>query len=372
MNSEPIAVAPAEIPTPRCTAALAAGRACSTRHAAAKSGRSRSADHIGGPAPGCGSSARATSADQIACAADEDSTATVRPASCRSATARPRAASTDPLRRGLMSSNAGRSSSSESWSTDTSSASVRCASATTAAASGSCARQKRASTFEPGPLGEMPGTACQPGRRPLFSSISWARFHAAASSPSSAPRRRATRSVSVHSTRGSITMASTRCRWRSASGRSGSTACRSDSPWPSAAAKASGVVRLAAGVVTSSAVAAMSRLRVRPPTSPALSAWSSAKSRAWLSTGRPRGGLSPVDGSARGWSAWRANSGSWRRHACASARASAALSDCIRKPTDSEAGDSVAVSAAATARVMRVSVAGRPMRFSIRRRSQGW
>ena len=42
------------------------------------------------------------------------------------------------------------------------------------------------------------------------------------------------------------------------------------------------------------------------------------------------------------------------------------------RPTDNDAGDCVAVSAAATASVITVSVAGRPMRFSSTRRSQGW
>src|SRR6516165_7896486 len=76
ISSDPIAVAPADIATPRWVATLAAGSACSTRQAAARSGSSRSAHQGGGPAPGCGITPSATSAEEIACAPDDDSTAT--------------------------------------------------------------------------------------------------------------------------------------------------------------------------------------------------------------------------------------------------------------------------------------------------------
>ena len=220
-----MAVAPAEIPTPRWVAVLAAGNACRTRHAAARSGSSRSAHHGGGPSPGRGSTPRATSADEIACAAADVSTATVRPACCNSDTARARASSMEPFSSGLISSNAGRISPSESASTETSSAPVRCASPTTADANGSWAARKSASTSAAGPLADIPGTRCQPGRWPLFSSTSWARFHATDRSPSAAPRMRATRKVLVHKTLGSMTIASIRSRRRSASGRKDRTAC---------------------------------------------------------------------------------------------------------------------------------------------------
>lgn len=228
INRAPKADAPPEISLPRWRAALAAGIACSTLQAAPRSGSRTSAYQGGAPAPGGGSTPSATSAAESACLPTDDNTATVRPAWRSSATARARASSRDPLApssRGRMSSNTGRNSPRASTSTETRSAPVRCASATTAEASRSCMGRKSASTAESEPLAETPGTRCQPGRRPLSVKTSCARFHAVDSSSAPQPRMRATRRSSVHSTRGSMTIASTRSNRRKLSGRNGNTAC---------------------------------------------------------------------------------------------------------------------------------------------------
>ena len=295
ISSAPNAVAPVDISIPRWLAVLAAGSAWSNRQAPARSLSIRSAVQGGGSASELGITPSPTSADERACAAAEDSTATVWPDCCRSLSAATSASSTDPLAAGRSSSNAGRNSPRSSISTEIKSRSARRASASRAEASGSCVGPTSASTPPSDPRAESPGTGCQPTRSSRFSNSSWARFQAGETSSSSAPRTRTTRSVLVHSTLGSTSSASTRSSRRRLSGRNGSTAWWSANPCPSVAANDSRVVRMAFGAATIAAVEAMLRLRVAAPTAAPPIACTKAARRVWRSAG-PSGGGTGRDG----------------------------------------------------------------------------
>ncbi len=132
---------------PRRLADLAAGMACSSRHTPSRSLRIRSAVHGGGSESELGIRPSPTSADESACAAADEITATVWPASCRSASAVASAESMEARCRGRRSSNAGCSSPRSSISTEISSRPARRASASTAEASGSCVGPISASIF---------------------------------------------------------------------------------------------------------------------------------------------------------------------------------------------------------------------------------